>query len=203
MVKFTANEIRDIIISMLVISIAFAYIFSDRDLSIVMSLLPLTVIAVGLAFVLHELAHKFAAIRYGYWAEYKMWPQGLIFALITSYFGFLFASPGAVYIHGYHIKNKENGIISLAGPATNIILALLFLAVLFSISMPLAAQYGILKYIILGITVNAFFAFFNLIPFAIFDGAKVFRWNPIIWAAAMAVALILLAYMVLKFRVLF
>lgn len=199
MVKFTVNEIRDIIISMLVISLAFAYIFSGRDLSsIIYPWLPVTVVVVGFGFVLHELAHKFVAIRYGYWAEYKMWPQGLIFALITAYFGFLFAAPGAVYIHGYHIKTSENGVISLAGPATNIILALLFLML-----MPLASQYGLLVVSILGVTINSFLAFFNLLPIGIFDGTKIFRWNPIIWGATMLVTLILLAYMVLRFRILF
>ena len=183
MVKFTANEIRDIIISMFAISIAFAYIFSGRDLSTVMSFLPLTIVAVGLAFLLHELAHKFVAIRFGYWAEYKMWNQGLILALIASYFGWVFAALGAVYIHGYHIKNAENGIISLAGPATNIILALLFL-----MAIPLASQYGLVSLAIIGAILNSFIAVFNLIPFAIFDGAKIFRWNPIIWVATMGLA---------------
>ena len=69
MVKFTAREVRDIIISMVVIALIFAYIFSGRNLSNLsnfISLIPITFIAVGLGFVLHELAHKFVAIRYGF-----------------------------------------------------------------------------------------------------------------------------------------
>ncbi len=149
------------------------------------------VVVVGFGFVLHELAHKFTAIRYGYWAEYKMWFQGLILALVTSYFGFVFAAPGAVYIHGYNIKKSENGIISLAGPATNIMLAVLFL-----ISIPLASQYGLLSLAILGATINSFLAVFNLIPLVVLDGAKIFKWNPLIWVATMVMALILLVYSV-------
>lgn len=42
--------------------------------------------------------------------------------------------------------------------------------------------------------INAFLAVFNLIPFGVFDGLKVFRWNKIIWAAIFAIALILAAY---------
>ena len=38
MVKFTAKEIRDIIISMAVISFVFAYIFAGRDLNSVILL---------------------------------------------------------------------------------------------------------------------------------------------------------------------
>ena len=59
-----------------------------------------------------------------------MWVGGLLFALVTAFaVGFVFVAPGAVYIHGNYIKNSENGKISLAGPATNIILALLFLSI--------------------------------------------------------------------------
>ncbi len=189
MVKFTAREIRDIIISLLVISLAFDYIINGRDLDATIANFGYMVVVVGFGFVLHELAHKFTAIRYGYWAEYKMWFQGLILALITSYFGFVFAAPGAVYIQGYNIKKSENGIISLAGPATNIILAVLFL-----MAMPLAAQYNLLGLAVLGATINSFLAVFNLIPLVVLDGAKIFRWNPLIWIASMVLALILLAY---------
>ena len=191
MVKFTAREIRDIIISLLVISLAFAYIINGRDLDATISSFGYMVVVVGFGFVLHELAHKFAAIRFGYWAEYKMWFQGLILALVTSYFGFVFAAPGAVYIHGYNIKPSENGKISLAGPATNIILALLFLML-----MPLASQYGLLGVAVLGATINSFLAVFNLIPLVVLDGAKIFRWNPLIWVISMVVALALLGYSV-------
>ncbi|WP_414470491.1 site-2 protease family protein [Methanobacterium sp. ACI-7] len=189
MVKFTAQEIRDIIISMFVISLAFAFIFSGRDLSLTILLIPLTFVVVGLGFVLHELAHKFVAIRYGYWAEYKMWVQGLVLALITAYFGIVFAAPGAVYIHGNYIKSSENGKISLAGPLTNIILAALFL-----VSASLLSSIGLARIAILGATVNSFLAVFNLVPLGIFDGAKVFRWNPIIWIVIMGVAVLLWIY---------
>jgi Zn-dependent protease len=190
MVKFTAKEIRDIIISMAVISFVFAYIFAGRDLNSTILFIPITFVVVGLGFVLHELAHKYVAIRYGYWAEYKMWIGGLLFALVTAFaVGFVFVAPGAVYIHGNYIKNSENGKISLAGPATNIILALLFLSIPMFFPNSLLVGIGIL-----GATVNSFLAFFNLIPFSMLDGAKIFRWNPVIWIAIMGIAVILLAY---------
>ena len=191
MVKFTAREIRDILISLFVISLAFDYILTGRDLNATITYFGYTVVVVGFGFVLHELAHKFVAIRYGYSAEYKMWSQGLILALITSYFGFVFAAPGAVYVRGYNIKPSENGIISLAGPVTNIILAVLFL-----MSMPLASQYGISSIAMLGVYINSFLAVFNLIPLVVLDGAKIFRWSPLIWIATMILALILLGYSV-------
>ncbi|MEN4005750.1 MAG: site-2 protease family protein [Methanobacteriaceae archaeon] len=189
MLKFTSSEIRDIIISAVAISFIFAHVLRGGNLINTISFMPATFLMVGLGFVLHELAHKYVAIRYGYWAEYKMWIQGLIFALAIVFLtGFAFIAPGAVYIHGNYIKTSENGKISLAGPLTNIILASVFLLLL-----PLFSDLEIMHFAILGAIVNSFLAVFNLIPFGMFDGAKIFRWNPLIWIAAMATALILWA----------
>jgi Zn-dependent protease len=197
MVRFTSHEIRDIIISMIVIAGVFAYvlryspIFANIGSNDIVSRIVIALVAVGFAFVLHELAHKFVAVRYGFYAEYRMWVQGLIFALITAYFfGFVFAAPGAVYIHGDHISRGENGKISLAGPLTNIALA-----VIFFLFIPLSSFSPILSAIIgLGFFVNSFLALFNLIPISILDGAKVFRWNPVIWLIAAVFAFLLVAY---------
>lgn len=178
---------------MVVITFAFAYIFSRRDIQLAISLIPIMFIAVGLGFVLHELAHKFVAIRYGFWAEYRLWMQGIILAVITSALGFVFAAPGAVYIHGNYISREQNGKISLAGPATNIILAgLFFLLIYYSVQFSFPQILFVLGY--LGFTVNSFLALFNLIPFTILDGAKIFRWNPIIWVAMAAIAGIMVLY---------
>jgi Zn-dependent protease len=187
MVKFSAREIRDILISMLVIAGVFAYIYSGRNIDLVINYLPITLIAVGLGFVLHELAHKFVAIHYGFWAEYKLWAEGLVLAVITSYFGIVFAAPGAVYIHGEYISEEQNGKISLAGPLTNIALALIFLGLL-SISSASSILYDIC---LVGFSINSFIALFNLIPFSVLDGAKILRWNPIIWVLTAAVAFIM------------
>lgn len=187
MVKFTSHEVRDIFISMFVIAFIFAYLFSRNNVNALITLFPVTFITVGVGFVLHELAHKFVAVRYGFQAEFKMWVQGLIFAIITAYFGFVFAAPGAVYIHGDYISREENGKISLAGPVTNIILALLFLALMF---VPTSSQL-ITMIATFGFAVNSFLAFFNLIPVSILDGAKVLKWNPVVWGITAVVALIL------------
>lgn len=192
MVRFTSKEVRDIIISMLVITLVFAYLFSGRNFQVLYSsvIIPITFIAVGLGFVLHELAHKFVAIRYGFWAEYRLWIEGLFLALISAALGFVFAAPGAVYIHGEYISKEQNGKISLAGPATNIILGgLFFLLIYYFSSVPILGALGLL-----GFTVNSFLALFNLIPFSILDGAKIFRWNPLIWIVVTAVAGLMVFY---------
>ena len=111
------------------------------------------------------------------------------FSLIISFVGFIIIAPGAVYIHGNYISREQNGKISIAGPLTNIILAGLFFLLMQYSSSQILMVLGLL-----GFTVNSFLALFNLIPFSILDGAKVFRWNPLIWIATAAVAGLMVLY---------
>jgi Zn-dependent protease len=202
MVSFTAREVRDILISMFVIAIIFAYIFSrgllshgtEIFLNSFILLIPALLVSVGLGFVLHELAHKFVAVKYGFYAEFRMWLEGLIFAVFTAFIlGFVFVAPGAVYIHGNNITKEENGKISIAGPLVNIALALIFLSLFPFISHNPTDIVGYEFQVIVtyGFIINSILAVFNLIPLGIFDGAKVLRWNPIIWGITFIVAVIL------------
>lgn len=187
--RFTSREIRDLIISMVIITVLFAYIFSGRTLPS-FSLIVVTFIAVGLGFILHELAHKFVAMRYGFWAEYHLWVEGLIFAIITAALGFLFVAPGAVYIHGEYISREQNGKISASGPATNLILAGLFFLLLYYFPWG-----GLITLIgVLGFYVNSFLAMINLIPISMLDGAKIIRWNPIIWVVMAGITGVMVFY---------
>lgn len=189
MMRFTSREIRDLIISMVIITVLFAYIFSGRTFPS-FSLIVVTFIAVGLGFILHELAHKFVAMRYGFWAEYRLWVEGLIFAIITAALGFLFVAPGAVYIHGEYISREQNGKISASGPATNLILAGLFFLLLYYFpSGELVTTIGVL-----GFYVNSFLAMINLIPISMLDGAKIIRWNPIIWVVMAGITGVMVFY---------
>ncbi|KZX16264.1 peptidase family M50 [Methanobrevibacter cuticularis] len=196
MFKFTSNEIKDLFIAFFVISVAFSILYSRPNYDQILYLLPMIMVGVGLGFILHEIAHKFVAMHYGYWAEFKNWLPGLFIALISPIFGFIFAAPGAVHIYGEYMTDRENGIISLSGPLTNIALGLLFfvLFIITSISInmgiitdPLIEQILTITFT-LGFAINSWLALFNLIPFSVLDGAKIIRWNPLIWLGTAAVA---------------
>ena len=194
MFKFTSSEVRDLIIAFIVISLCFAIANAGRDMNAVLTLLPMIMVGVGAGFILHELGHKFVSMKYGYWAEFKLWPQGLLFALVTSFFGFVFAAPGAVYTYANYMTDEINGKISIAGPIVNIVLALIFLAICVAI-YPSAfySQTSILIFVVcsLGFSINSFLATFNLLPIGNLDGSKVLRWNIGIWIVTIAVAGIL------------
>ena len=167
-----------------------------RDPNAVLYILPIVMVGVGAGFILHEIGHKFVSMKYGYWAEFKLWPQGLIFALITSFFGFVFAAPGAVYTYANYMTDEINGKISIAGPIVNIVLALVFLLIAVAV-YPSAFTSGnslLVFYIAaIGYSVNSFLAVFNLLPIGNLDGSKVLTWNFGIWIVTIAIAGILTA----------
>jgi Zn-dependent protease len=133
-------------------------------------------------FIAHEMAHKISAQRGGYWAEFRLSPFGLIVSLITAAAGFLFAAPGATMIGGMG-NVRDWGRTSLAGPATNFVLALVFLSGAFATEG--VAGWAFLSPVLLFLAfINGWFAAFNMVPFGPLDGAKVLRWSGPIWAVS-------------------
>ncbi len=84
---------------------------------------------------------------------------------------------------------EEVGKISIAGPVTNISLAVLFLGAAYA---PVSIGYYVM--FLLLASFNAFIAVFNLIPFGIFDGFKIYSWNKKVWVAAFAIAAVMTVY---------
>ncbi len=192
--RFTSSEVRDLIIAFIVISLCFAIVQGGRNTDVILSILPIVMIGVGAGFILHELGHKFVSMKYGYWAEFKLWPQGLIFALITSFFGFVFAAPGAVYTYANYMTDEINGKISIAGPIVNIVLALIFLAIATAVYPDALYSENIALIFIIcatGYSINSFLAVFNLLPIGNLDGSKVLTWNVGIWLVTILIAGIL------------
>ena len=168
-------EAAHIIVSVITIALAFT-LFPVG--SFTLDKFAEVLITLGLGFILHELAHKYAAIKFGARAEYRAWTWGLFLALVLAFVtngNIIFAAPGAVYIFGRNISREENGTIALAGPLMNLLLAVGFL-VLWRVIPELAGIAAV------GVWVNAFLGAFNLLPFGPLDGSKVWAWNKLSWA---------------------
>ncbi len=188
--KFTRIEIKDLFIAGILISLAFAILLSDGYkvlFSFNSGLIIAFVIAfftAGVGFLLHELMHKYVAQSYGLRAEFRANYNMLYFALFASLFGFIFAAPGAVHISGWNIDRRKNGKISVAGPVTNIVLAIIFLILLL-----IFGKTGIMGEIFsFGLTINALLGAFNMIPVMPFDGAKIISWDKTIYYITLLVA---------------
>jgi Zn-dependent protease len=109
--------------------------------------------------------------------------QGALITLISIFLPFKLISPGAVMLVGSGTKETV-GKTAISGPLTNIIIASLCIL----ISVVSQNLFSIVAFI------NALLAVFNLIPFGILDGWKVFRWNKIVWAITFTISVALFSY---------
>jgi Zn-dependent protease len=187
--RFSAIELQQIGISIVVLSLAFTILFTrpfsppTPDLDTIAFTFAISLVAVVTGFAFHEMAHKVLAQKYGCWAEFRMSPFGLMFALVTAFLGFVFAAPGAVHISGY-ITREQSGKISIAGPATNATVGGAFLAIAFACAA-FAPGWEYIPWIIAFI--NLILGAFNMIPFPPFDGSKVLNWNKGVYAIGVTV----------------
>jgi Zn-dependent protease len=192
-IRFSKTEVLHITVAIAVLSAAFSIIMrnnrivSDQTLNIVYIII-ISLILVIFSFLFHELGHKFVAQRYNAWSEFRAYPGGLIIALMFSFFGFLFAAPGAVYIRG-NINKRTNGIISLAGPGVNFVIAgaAMLLSLVLDPGSPAHYAVRMLAYL------NAFLGLFNMIPVPPFDGSKIAAWNIPLYVGAAAIGVAELA----------
>jgi Zn-dependent protease len=194
-IKFSKLEINHILIAMAVLTLAFSFAFAPNPplnyLNEVIGFLPISFLAIATAFFCHEIAHKYVGQKFGYWSEFRMYPQGLLFALFLGIVaGIVFAAPGAVQIFG-RPNREEMGKISVAGPATNLILGLIFISIWFISEGVIANVSFFIAYI------NVFLALFNLLPFGPLDGLKIFRWKKEVWGLLIGIDILIFIIIVL------
>lgn len=147
-----------------------------------------------LAFMLHELAHKFVAQLYGLWAEFRTDLSFVAITLLSAVLPIKILAPGAVMISG-PVTTELGGKIALAGPLTNALMAM---------TIHVLASVTPFHWLMSGAMINALLAFFNLLPLFLLDGQKVFAWDRVVWGLAFAAssALLLSTYAYGAFRLL-
>jgi len=154
--------------------------FSGIDFIKVLKSLP----AVFLAMSFHEYAHAFTADRLGDPTPARQgrltmdplahvdWIGLIMFAV----FGFGWAKP--VQVNTSNFKNRKWGdiVVSLAGPAANLLLAIAAAIAYFALYGLIPPRYSLITDIIFYIiSLNITFAFLNLVPIPPFDGYHVLK----------------------------
>jgi Zn-dependent protease len=185
---FSGEERADLAKALLLTSLAFAIFFlrtgfvgDSVSFTWFALIFLISAATAGTGFIVHELCHKVAAHRFRVHGEFRANTQMLLLTVVLALFGVIFAAPGAVHLFG-NVTRKESGIISAAGPVSNMALALLFAPFALLGSGIVATACSIGAYI------NALLGAFNLIPFLGLDGEKILAWHAGIYAFLAVVA---------------
>jgi Zn-dependent protease len=179
--------------------------------------MPVMLLAVGPAFLLHEIGHKIVAKKNGCWAEFRADPSGLRLGIFLAFFlGFLFMAPGAVMVAGV-VTRRQNGHIAVAGPLVNFSLFLIGIPV-WGIILGLTGAYDVNlasstgEYLVGGSLIwqqmlidagvfwlgaNLVLGLFNMIPWGPLDGAKVKDWSENAFYGVISVFILLVVTWVL------
>lgn len=171
------------------LAFALAQVGGQFNWSFLAILLPLAAVTCGIGFVLHELAHRVVARGYGAEAHFIANNGWLLLSIALAFAGVFIAAPGAVWHRGY-LTDRQSGLIALAGPVTNYVLAALFFLLSFIGSL-LGLPTWILIMASMGFSINSWLGLFNMIPAGPFDGAKVLSWSPLVFGITVAVGIFL------------
>ena len=187
--RFSSKELLDFSIAWVVLGVAFGILLAGGPRALLAGgsvVLPFLIGfgTAGVGFLLHELAHKVVAIRFGQVAEFRADYSMLVLTLLSAMAGFLVAAPGAVHHRG-RIDRREHGLIALAGPVTNLVLIVPFAALLF-VPGELIQFVGRT-----GLFINALLAAFNMAPYGPLDGRTVLAWNKVVVVAVFVPSLAL------------
>ncbi len=141
--------------------------------------------------ILHELAHRDVSRRNGMHAEFIAYKPGLLLTALSGLIpNIILITPGYVRTTVYAYRPGLEKAITrsiAAGPITNILLSLLGY-----IAAHASTSSGIHIFLVDFASINAWVAFFNLLPIPPLDGSKLFRYNKVLWGALIAISLILL-----------
>lgn len=180
--KFSRQELIHILITVVVAAFVLSFRKWGGDefnLSRGLFNLIVTFIIVFVSFMVHFSAQKIMALSKGYESRYKYWLNGILISVILAFFSYgyfpLFFTGSLWYdvvpklrvgIFRGGVKHKDLGLISFAGPFSNLVIVTLVAPVY------LATQSSFFHTIIV---VNLLMAVFSLLPIPTFEKLRQFK----------------------------
>ena len=197
-IAFSKKEVKHIgVAAALVIGIGFSIglygnFFGGFRQTWTLDIMAVFAIFMTTSFLVHEIAHKVMAQKNGMWAEFRLTTWGALLTLFSVFLPFKMIAPGAMMIGGSVPSGKDILKISIAGPITNIIFSGVFLGLAFALPPSI-----FVNMLFFAAYINAFMALFNLVPFGVLDGYKIFNVNKLVWVLSFipSVALTVITYL--------
>jgi len=181
---FSKTEINHLTLATLAFTMALAFMFSGgilgalSDPSAFLAYGVLALITFTPGFLIHEIAHKIQARKYGCWAEFRASPSGLRFGvLLAAILGIVFMAPGAVMVAG-NTTREQFGKVALAGPVSNVVLWCLGLASAVAFGGAGGIADDVIYY---WMWANGILGALNMLPFGPLDGKKIKTWSDVMF----------------------
>ena len=181
---FSKTEINHLTLATLAFTLALAFMFSGgilgalSDPSAFLAYGVLALITFTPGFLIHEIAHKIQARKYGCWAEFRASPSGLRFGvLLAAILGIVFMAPGAVMVAG-NTTREQFGKVALAGPVSNVVLWCIGLASAVAIGGAGGIADDVIYY---WMWANGILGALNMLPFGPLDGKKIKTWSDVVF----------------------
>lgn len=200
----TGEEIQELIISSLALSIAFtvAIFGGNSPIQFIMSLdfvlhFIMIVPIVVASILAKEMAQKGTARAFESHVRYEMWSPGIVLSVLSSFLGVVVAAVSGLrvmteYAERYarwriELNPKHMGIVASIGPLMSISLAMASL--MLSPLSPMVLGENVLT---LAAEINAYIVLFSLVPASPLDGDKILRWSVSLWFFMIAMGLAVL-----------
>lgn len=177
--KFSGEELRALIIGILVMAFIFSFNqWGDKTFDLLVGLKNLfnAILIATLSLLAHNSMQRVAALYTGFKFEYRYWMYGLIIGLVLAFVSrgnLIFLAPGGII--AYHMAGHRLGafryglnywnmaLAAVTGPLANLALAVVFKLLLYAFPHNILLSHAL--------TFNLLLAVFTMLPIPPLDGS--------------------------------
>ncbi len=208
--KFTAHELKGLIISILVV--AFIVSFRDWGTTNFDFLLGIynffnAILIVALSILIHDAGQRIWALAIGYRIEFRMWTFGIVLALVVAFLSngkLWLVVPAGFMIHHlaghrlgwfrYGINYFGQAMVALAGPLFSLMLVILLKVIHAFYPSPLLYK---------AIIFNVVYVITSMLPIPPLDGSKIYFGSRMLYAFVLPAMISATILMIVKIPIFF